>query len=305
MRGSYRLWQVKTVLRNRLAPGAVVLAYHRVEESPGDRLGLAVSAAHFEEQLDVVHRLGVPVRLRDMVAVLRRGRPTKGMVGLTFDDGYADSLLVAKPRLEDRDVPATVFVTSGYLGGDREFWWDQLDRVAARTGDDVRALRARLRTMRPPELERELTRLAASAGIEPAPHLSHRCLTVDETVRLAEGGLVEVGSHTVSHVALGMLSEAEQREELAGSKRALEGLLGRPVVSLSYPFGGPADLAPQTASLAAQCGYESACANWPGTVCRGTDVMRLPRFVMRDWGGDEFARRLDCWLRGRHVLDPT
>jgi peptidoglycan/xylan/chitin deacetylase (PgdA/CDA1 family) len=225
------------------------------------------------------------------------------MVILTFDDGYADNLLVAKPHLEAYDVPATVFVSSGFLGGGREFWWDRLERVTVHTGDDLIALRARVRALPQAALEGEVTRLESEAGIPDASPASHRCLTADETIRLVDGGLVEVGSHTVSHRALNMLSDAEQIEELAESKRTLEGLLDRPVVSLSYPFGGSGDLAPETSSLAAKCGYESACVTWPGTVCRGTDVMRLPRFVVRDWDGDAFARRLADWLSGRHVLD--
>ena len=302
MRGSYRAWQVRTVLRNRSAPGAVVLVYHRVEDVPVSGLGLAVSPAHFDEHLSAVRRLGVAIPLRDVVAGRRQGRSTRRMVSLTFDDGYADNLFVAKPFLEAHGVPATVFVTTGFIGADQAFWWDRLDRIAAHTGEDVRALRARLRALPPAELEDEVERLAAATGLQPAQGSTHRCMAADEIVRLAEGGLVDVGSHTVSHAALGMLPDAGQRNELAASKRALEEILGRPVVSLSYPFGGPADLGATTPLLAAQCGYQSACANWPGTVCRGTDVMRLPRFVVRDWDGDEFARRLGDWLRGRRVL---
>jgi peptidoglycan/xylan/chitin deacetylase (PgdA/CDA1 family) len=48
---------------------------------------------------------------------------------LTFDDGYADNLYNAKPLLERYDMPATVFVTTGYLGNGREFWWDELEGI--------------------------------------------------------------------------------------------------------------------------------------------------------------------------------
>jgi peptidoglycan/xylan/chitin deacetylase (PgdA/CDA1 family) len=50
-------------------------------------------------------------------------------VVVTFDDGYANNLHNAKPLLEHYNIPATVFVTSGHIGQEREFWWDELERV--------------------------------------------------------------------------------------------------------------------------------------------------------------------------------
>jgi peptidoglycan/xylan/chitin deacetylase (PgdA/CDA1 family) len=307
VRGGYRLWQIRTVVRCRLDPGGIVLAYHRVEEEPPrDALGLAVSAAHFAEQLNVLRDMAKPVGLRDLAAGLDSGRGMRGRVCLTFDDGYVDNLVVAKPLLESHEVPATVFVTSGYVGAEREFWWDQVERVAARSGEDVLALRARLRMLSPAELEQVTACWAETdAGLQDARAPRHRVLTAEEIVRLVEGGLVDVGSHTVTHAPLGLLSPAEQRTELRDSRLALERIVGRPVELLSYPFGGVDDLTSETASLAALCGYRLACANWPGMVWPGSDRMRLPRLVVRDWSGDEFAQRLGPWLAGRGILAAT
>jgi peptidoglycan/xylan/chitin deacetylase (PgdA/CDA1 family) len=63
---------------------------------------------------------------------------------VTFDDGYADNLLRARPLLEKYDVPATVFIASGYAGADREFWWDELDRLFLQPGALPRALHLKL-----------------------------------------------------------------------------------------------------------------------------------------------------------------
>jgi peptidoglycan/xylan/chitin deacetylase (PgdA/CDA1 family) len=47
----------------------------------------------------------------------------------------------------------------------------------------------------------------------------------------------EIGSHTVSHANLTLLNDADLATELSQSKQILEDITGRPVTSLSFPFG--------------------------------------------------------------------
>ncbi len=56
----------------------------------------------------------------------------------------------------------------------------------------------------------------------------------DELRGLVEHG-VEIGSHTVSHPHLPLLSDAEIENELADSRARLEDGLGRPCRFLAYP----------------------------------------------------------------------
>ncbi len=46
-----------------------------------------------------------------------------------------------------------------------------------------------------------------------------------------------VGSHTMTHPDLRKLSEREIKVELEDSRKLLEDIIGRPVVSIAYPFG--------------------------------------------------------------------
>lgn len=124
-------------------PG-VVLMYHRVADLPLDPQLLAVRPAHFAQHLEVIRRLGLPMNLGQLGQCLAEGRPTDGAVVVTFDDGYADNLHNAKPLLAAHDVPATVFVTTGAVDGDREFWWDDLERLLLTPGPLPHRLALRL-----------------------------------------------------------------------------------------------------------------------------------------------------------------
>jgi peptidoglycan/xylan/chitin deacetylase (PgdA/CDA1 family) len=115
--------------RRRRGTGALVLMYHRVCELADDPFLLAVQPARFAEHLELLRRHWHPIGLTDAMRRLRKGTLPRRAVVVTFDDGYADNLHVAAPLLERHKVPATMFVTSGHVGADREFWWDELERI--------------------------------------------------------------------------------------------------------------------------------------------------------------------------------
>lgn len=90
---------------------------------------------NFAEQLQVLRQYTQPTQLRQLSRDLAEGKSHRRNVVITFDDGYADNLYNAKPILERYDVPATVFVASGYVGREREFWWDELAGLFLQPGE--------------------------------------------------------------------------------------------------------------------------------------------------------------------------
>jgi len=120
---------VKRFFGRHVGGTAVVLIYHRVAKLERDPQLLAVTPERFDEHIELLAREYAPVPLASLAESLRRGQVPHRGVAVTFDDGYADSLTHAEPALRRHGVPATVFVSSGYLGGTREFWWDELERV--------------------------------------------------------------------------------------------------------------------------------------------------------------------------------
>src|SRR5262245_42781760 len=159
-----------------------------------------------------------------------------------------------------------------------------------------RALCLLLRPMPIGERRRVLEALQMWAGVEPKGRLTHRTLALAEAAQLSEGGMVEVGAHTLTHSVLSALPATAQQTEIVGSKARLEEILGRPVCSFAYPYGTRSDYTPETVALVRQAGFACACSNFAAVVWRGTDPFELPRVLVRDWDGDEFARRLRAWF---------
>lgn len=130
-----KLRRIAGRVRDRMGPRAAILLYHRVSNTPTDPYLLRVRTRNFEEQMDVLRRRGCVMPLRELAARHREKRLPDGAVAITFDDGYADNLRIAKPILKTYGLPATVFMTAGSIGREREFWWDELERIVLQTAE--------------------------------------------------------------------------------------------------------------------------------------------------------------------------
>lgn len=303
--------------------------YHRVAHASVDPWGLAVDPSHFEQHLDVLRRTRAPLSLEEFVRRLERGSLPANAVAVTFDDGYLDNLINAKPRLASAGVPATVFLPTGYLGRPEEYWWDELARlILLEDGPDAitctiggNSLAVKLDSSQPiPAIETWRIQQSASNGRGSAylkiwsalRHLSeaeqatamvslrsefscarkdpsNRPMTTSEVRQLVEDRLVTIGAHTVTHPSLPALDRNVRERELIESKRACELLTDKPILAFAYPFGDRNSDVQQQVEAA---GFAHAVAVIPTHVTPGSDRFALPRIPVLDWDGDDFDAAL-------------
>jgi peptidoglycan/xylan/chitin deacetylase (PgdA/CDA1 family) len=335
-RAMYKLRRGLQFLKNKISPGSLILLYHRIAEADADPWSLCVTPQNFAEQLQVLQQCAIPVSLTHLVDSVQSGKCLRRSVVITFDDGYGDNLRNAKPILEQHGIPATVFVATGYMDQQREFWWDELENLLLQPGtlpphlrlniqgtihtwdlgesaqaymhqqhrhwkvgkpdpSDRHTLFRELRDLLCPLLEDDrrllLDQLQDWAGKQTAPRSTHRCMSPTEILELQADGLVEIGSHCVTHPWLPALPADLQRQEIEQSKSHLEAILGHPIASFAYPYG---EYTVETASLVQAAGFANACAWYTGNnvVRQNTDCFQLPRLQVQNWNGEEFAKRL-------------
>ncbi|MEY9873645.1 peptidoglycan/xylan/chitin deacetylase (PgdA/CDA1 family) [Streptacidiphilus sp. MAP12-33] len=115
------------------------LMYHSVDSGPQDPYLLTVSPQRFAAQLAWLHRHGLRgVSMRELVLAYEQ-RAADGLVGLTFDDGYADFPRQVLPLLRAHGFTATLYVVAGRMGG-HNVWDADAPRKPLVTIDQVRQL---------------------------------------------------------------------------------------------------------------------------------------------------------------------
>ena len=327
---------------HRIFPRCIILIYHRVADVVSDPQLLCVSKTHFAEHLEYLQRYYHPMSLQDLMQDISTGKVPRYRVVVTFDDGYADNLWNATPLLERYNVPATVFVTTSYVGQNQEFWWDELERLLllpeklpeklaldvhgelhkwdlhgseeqkawndrwdvtmgfrpSQRHEVYKDLHPLLRHLEYEKRQQLLIELARWAGVPKDGRSDYLSLNFDELKTLGDNELVEIGSHTVTHSVLSAQPPDVRRMEIVRSKGYLEEILGGPVDSFSYPYGGADAVGEDTIRLVREAGYKVACANFAAPVTRKSTPYWLPRYLVRNWDGEEFARRLRRWFRG-------
>lgn len=106
-------------------------------------------------------------------------------------------------------------------------------------------------------------------------------LTVPE-LRVLEQRGIEIGSHTVTHADLPILTDAQAFQELTTSKRTLEQAVGHPVPWFAYPYGAYDS---NVVQMVARAGYELAVTTKSGSCQSSAQPLELKRLEVLDTTG--------------------
>ena len=110
---------------------AIVLTYHRVIEKWDRTLdysqsGMVVTPDTFHHQLAFLKKHFNIVPLSYFIDRTPNTQYPKPLCAITFDDGWRDNYEIAFPILRKHGLPATMFLTTDFVGTNRIFWHTEL-----------------------------------------------------------------------------------------------------------------------------------------------------------------------------------
>ena len=309
----HRMIRGSKLLLNMVDKPVVILLYHRVANLETDPQLLAVSTENFAAQMKYIKENFDILRFEDSWDNIKR--PS---IVVTFDDGYVDNLVNAKPILEQYEVPATIFVATGNIGTDKEFWCNDLERLILLNENLPKSLELPTKNteimdfssenqkyegyyelhrlcleMQFEERNKFLEKLEAILTPNITPRKLFRTLNEKELQDLDASKFITIGAHTVTHTKLAIQSYDVQKWEIMESKRVLEAILGHEITTFSYPFGCYEDYTRETVKIVKQAGYTKVASNFPGQVhAKMTSAFEIPRQIVRDWDIVRFKAEL-------------
>lgn len=299
------------------AASLLVLIFHRVLPEPDPVLPDEPDAARFSAILDLIAGSFQPLPLREAVRRLREGSLPARAACITFDDGYANNCEIARPILNAKGVPATVFVAPGFLDGGRMFNDTVIETVRLAPQDfDLRALdlgrhaltdaAARRRTveallekLKYLDIEERLKRIGEVAEVAGVRLPGDLMMTQDQVRQLHAAG-IEIGAHTVDHPILTSVADDVAARQMRDSRQVLESMIGAPVRSFAYPNGKPQrDYADRHVAMAREAGFDLALSTAWGAATRESDPFQIPRVAAWDQDALRYGIRLAKAYRDR------
>jgi peptidoglycan/xylan/chitin deacetylase (PgdA/CDA1 family) len=302
----------------------VIFALHRVrpyQESPFQpNLGLEITPDFLEAAIAHTQSRGFTFVSMDEALQRLNTKNSGNFAVMTLDDGYYDTVEYALPVFEKHNVPATVYIATGFADRLSPLWWLTLEETIkhspsifflnqdgpigfatdtmCKKREVFRYLHDRILELPPDRVTSVMAELAKQADIDVVELCRTTCLDWDGIKALSRHPLLTIGAHTVSHPVLARCNAPEAMVEMARSRAAIEDRIDKPVRHFAYPNGEQSHAGPREFSMANALGFASATTTRPGLIYQAHDQWptALPRVSLN--GFFQSIEKLDTMLSG-------
>lgn len=280
--------------------------FHRVNPSR-DVLWDPMSVSNFEKCIKHIASEYEVLRFEDILSLSNNFKTkiyknNKQLATITFDDGYKDNIEYAAPILKKYQVNASFYIVTSCIDNNMPTWTQQLDYTLLHT----RTHRLELNFPFIPDILKKISlnhiqeRISYAKMLKPflkkTTHpnrmlvlehifqvcndleIPHLMMNWDDIQALKTEGHY-IGSHTVTHPALGTITSKElMLNELVNSRERIREKLGYSPLTIAYPFGCCNELVKQ---LAEKAGYSAGLGVKQNTFDPAkADIFNIPRIEL-------------------------
>lgn len=271
----------------------------------------------FEKQMQFLAENFIPMSLEDITEMLcvEKNIP-ENVIAVTFDDGYKDNYLYAFPILRKFNIPATIFLITGFIENSYLPWWDIISYAIDTTM--VNELKLKMinkgKSYQLTNIDNKIKfknnlnhlllyyneseklsmirDLLDMLGIENTElQQCAESLSWEEIIFMSNNG-IRFGAHTVNHPILSQIPLVQAKHEIIKSKELIEKKLGTTVKSFAYPNGKEKDFNSNTKKILHDAGFSCAVTTLHGFNNQISDFFELRRLQAFDTFIPQFELRL-------------
>jgi peptidoglycan/xylan/chitin deacetylase (PgdA/CDA1 family) len=240
-----------------------ILTYHRIididDKFKFHRNVVSASPIDFDKQIKYVSNNFDIITFEKLDKILTGlEKPVKKPLIITFDDGYKDNFENAFPILKKYNVPATFFLTTGYINNQFVPWWDTLAVIVNNTkikkfshpligtfdlGKKSQKyvatdkLRSYIKTMNNEKRDKFITSLSKKLNVAITKDITKGLFLSWNDIKKMSRENMEFGSHTVSHCNLNQVSLKKSRYEIFSSTNQIKSKIKKRPIVFCYPYG--------------------------------------------------------------------
>ena len=243
---------------------------------------------------------GTPISMDRFMACKDGGTdlPERAFI-VTFDDGFENNLRLAAPVLEELDIPAIFYITSGFVADNQMSWIDRIDEAFERTprgsvrlpwgeysfddaGSKIEILEIiRSKAKADPNISfddfaSEIQSQLGVGEIRSDDGELDKKMTWEDVRQLESVSGFSIGGHTHTHAVLAHLDEAALDFEIGAHLSMLEDEIALKTVHFAYPDG--LDFCYNDETIEALKRYGIRCCP---TAIYGTNSMSADPFHLR------------------------
>ena len=298
-----------------------ILMFHRVTDTFFD-ISLLVKQKTFEECIEYIAQ-SYPVISMDFLSQNfdKWERIPDDSFVITFDDGWIDFYDVAYPILSRLKIPATVYLTTGFVSSKCSYWQERLNNLFLQILANKKLFLKKDNIISTSEINLKLKDLISKSDgksiifrfidylkkftddiiLKTISDLEaflkeqeimisdgeHRSFVNWDEVNSINEPDISFGSHTINHPILTNEQTDVIEDEICRSKEIIEKETGRDVIHFCYPNGNYNEEIRKVVSGS----YKSACTTRAGFVSRGSDIYALNRIginqeMVSGWRGN-------------------
>jgi hypothetical protein len=276
-----------------------ILAYHMICDEPNGFF----PESSLETFIKQIKYLIQNYRVLPLVEIAQRmsgGKSVRRCAAVTFDDGFRDNYEKAFPILKQLQIPATIFLTTGFVESGQAPWFIEFRYLFMQTPKSRLEIKLAGQTQSfplanplekrsasdmlmnymqscPNEERLSILRLLPSIlDVDLTDRLQSLMLTWDQIREMSQNG-ISFGAHTVTHPVLTRISPDTLRREVSGSKATIEEKTGLSVNVFAYPFGKRGHYPRSAPMVLKDLGFLCAVTTEPGANSPNTPIYELKR----------------------------